>query len=205
LPIDRRNCTCTEENYQCEIGFQRELGSVKCSPDKTARRYSRRPDVGECEGSSATYLVDAYRKVPGDSCVNGFFPARYPVACPPKENAAAIAASIFGDPPRSAARPWRFSELSPRVSYREDLAPLEAYDDSAGFFDYITAGLGMILLGGCAFHFLRRNVTDFLEERDIQIFGWPSVHSGYGRHVDAEMLGARDCTGSYAPPPSVTF
>ncbi|VWU50927.1 sortilin, putative [Hepatocystis sp. ex Piliocolobus tephrosceles] len=73
--VDKKPCECTPEDYECETGFMRKIGSFECKPtDPTLT-------VEGCTSSSYFY-ADAYRKVPGDICVNGWIPQKVPVPCP---------------------------------------------------------------------------------------------------------------------------
>jgi hypothetical protein len=75
-PVTRKNCACTEENYECEMGFARKVGATECRPtdDGSAAPH-------KCTTSDFFYM-DAYRKVVGDTCENGWVPQKVPVPCP---------------------------------------------------------------------------------------------------------------------------
>lgn len=74
--IDRQVCSCTRQDYECEVGFTRSVGSDVCKIDGT---YLMREG---CTSSSFFY-TNAYRKVPGDVCVGGWIPELVAVPCPP--------------------------------------------------------------------------------------------------------------------------
>ncbi|EER13739.1 membrane glycoprotein yil173w precursor, putative [Perkinsus marinus ATCC 50983] len=70
-PVIRHNCPCTKEDFDCELGFARKIGSVDCKP----------VDVDACT-SSGMFFADAYRKVVGDTCEGGWRPQKERVPCP---------------------------------------------------------------------------------------------------------------------------
>lgn len=58
------DCTCREEDWECDVGFKR-LKSGICTSIK--KKVVTVPQV--CDG---TYVISSgYRKVAGDSCLNG--------------------------------------------------------------------------------------------------------------------------------------
>jgi len=77
-PVTRKNCACTEENFDCEMGFARKIGGTECKlvDDQTGGA------VPEKCTTSDFYYVDAYRKVVGDTCQGGWTAAMVPVPCP---------------------------------------------------------------------------------------------------------------------------
>ena len=74
-PVRRKNCTCTERDYECEFGFTRAINSLECVPEDKLLTQ---------EGcvSSGVFLASAYRRIPGDTCVDGWQPPKVPVLCP---------------------------------------------------------------------------------------------------------------------------
>jgi len=92
-PVSKKNCACTEENYDCDLGFGRAVGSVDCklSPDHAS--VIGVPDV--CN-SGDFYFADAYRKVVGDSCEGGWSPQKVTVPCPSKGFRGKGAMSMIG-------------------------------------------------------------------------------------------------------------
>eukprot|EP00923_Selenidium_pygospionis_P000302 GHVN01000620.1.p1 GENE.GHVN01000620.1~~GHVN01000620.1.p1 ORF type:complete len:860 (+),score=84.35 GHVN01000620.1:105-2684(+) len=74
-PTSRKNCACTKEDFECELGFTRKVGSLECIPEEGALTSP------ECVTSSY-FKAMGYRKVPGDTCVDGWFPEEQPVICP---------------------------------------------------------------------------------------------------------------------------
>eukprot|EP00927_Polykrikos_kofoidii_P016941 TRINITY_DN17699_c0_g1_i1.p1 TRINITY_DN17699_c0_g1~~TRINITY_DN17699_c0_g1_i1.p1 ORF type:complete len:1016 (+),score=209.35 TRINITY_DN17699_c0_g1_i1:93-3050(+) len=74
----KKVCPCTQEDFACEVGFMREVGSTICKyggPELMPDRII--PPM--CSGS---FSVDAYRKVPGDMCDAGWQPEKVKVPCP---------------------------------------------------------------------------------------------------------------------------
>lgn len=77
-PVVKKTCECTKEDFICDIGFTRAVGSVDCAyggADMMPERFV--PAV--CR---MTWSADAYRKVSGDVCEGGFLPAQVDVPCP---------------------------------------------------------------------------------------------------------------------------
>uniref|UniRef100_A0A0G4FQ72 VPS10 domain-containing protein n=1 Tax=Chromera velia CCMP2878 TaxID=1169474 RepID=A0A0G4FQ72_9ALVE len=74
-PVFKKNCECTEEDFECEFGFARKIGSTVCAPED--------PNLtaDTCTAGGFFYM-DAYRKVPGDTCEAGWVPSQVPVPCP---------------------------------------------------------------------------------------------------------------------------
>ncbi|CRG94713.1 sortilin, putative [Plasmodium gallinaceum] len=73
--VDKKPCECTPEDYECETGFTRKIGSYECKPNDPTLT------IEGCTSSSYFY-ADAYRKVPGDICIDGWVPEKVPVPCP---------------------------------------------------------------------------------------------------------------------------
>eukprot|EP00916_Digyalum_oweni_P022087 GHVL01036659.1.p1 GENE.GHVL01036659.1~~GHVL01036659.1.p1 ORF type:complete len:231 (+),score=54.38 GHVL01036659.1:240-932(+) len=74
-PTFKKNCYCSIEDYECEFGFKRSLGSLECQPEENL-------SAPTC-ASGNFFLLDAYRKVPGDTCEGGWVPSKAAVPCPP--------------------------------------------------------------------------------------------------------------------------
>ncbi|UKK00004.2 sortilin [Theileria orientalis] len=74
--VDKELCQCTKQDYECEVGFTRGIGSDVCKVEGTflAKEGCR---------SASYFYTNAYRKVPGDVCVDGWVPEMVAVACPP--------------------------------------------------------------------------------------------------------------------------
>ncbi|CDR95451.1 sortilin, putative [Babesia bigemina] len=74
--VEREVCNCTPDDYECEIGFTRAIGSNTCKIDGTWL-------MREGCTSSSFFWADAYRKIPGDVCTAGWIPHQVAVPCPP--------------------------------------------------------------------------------------------------------------------------
>merc|ERR1712070_550510 len=80
-PRDTKNCTCTQENFECDEGFHRGIESMECVPEHPSDFFEDddgRPGV--CHNRDF-YAIDAYRIVSGDSCTGGWVPAKYHLQC----------------------------------------------------------------------------------------------------------------------------
>ncbi|PFH32063.1 putative sortilin [Besnoitia besnoiti] len=87
-------CACTMEDYECEFGFTRAIGSSQCVPTDaaaaaavTAAGLSQFADDADAAAaaactSSSFFYTSAYRKVPGDVCEGGWVPEKVAVPCP---------------------------------------------------------------------------------------------------------------------------
>eukprot|EP00745_Piridium_sociabile_P035842 TRINITY_DN63212_c0_g1_i1.p1 TRINITY_DN63212_c0_g1~~TRINITY_DN63212_c0_g1_i1.p1 ORF type:complete len:630 (+),score=84.98 TRINITY_DN63212_c0_g1_i1:702-2591(+) len=75
-PLVKKNCPCSEEDYECEFGFTRKIGSTVCIPDDPSLTAST------CLAGHFFQTL-AYRKVPGDFCEGGWTPKPVIVPCPP--------------------------------------------------------------------------------------------------------------------------
>jgi hypothetical protein len=78
-PVEKRNCECTRADFECEMGFIRVIGDIDCQPYDVDKVLT--PDEIDCT-SSGVFFANAYRKIPGDSCVGGFQPVKVQVPCP---------------------------------------------------------------------------------------------------------------------------
>lgn len=90
-PVLKKNCECTEEDYECEIGFARKVGSWEC---KVAEPWLI-PAPPTCT-SSDFYYVFAHRKVVGDTCSDGWSPSKAAVPCPANSRMSNGAMSLLG-------------------------------------------------------------------------------------------------------------
>lgn len=85
-PVVKKTCLCTREDYVCDAGFSRELGSTDCVFNAELMPPRLVPAI--CTG---TYPVSAYRKVPGDVCSGGWdAPELMELPCPSVWNTAAL-------------------------------------------------------------------------------------------------------------------
>jgi hypothetical protein len=78
-PVTKKNCGCTEANFNCEMGFARKIGAMEC---KLTEDYSTLMGIPEKCTSSDYFFADAHRKVVGDSCDGGWQPQKVAVPCP---------------------------------------------------------------------------------------------------------------------------
>lgn len=89
-PSNRKTCECSQENFECEVGFTRKVGSTEC---RFADDGSL-PVPSSCKRESY-FTAIAYRKVVGDACEGGWTPSPAQVPCPPKPISKG-AWSVFG-------------------------------------------------------------------------------------------------------------
>jgi len=91
FPVLHEVCECTEEDYECELDFKRQIGSTECIvlPGVT---FAEDPAVTRDCQTGKSFWVDMYRKVAGDECKNGWTPPRLMQQCPPKT---AVGSSIL--------------------------------------------------------------------------------------------------------------
>jgi hypothetical protein len=92
-PITKKNCACTEENFQCELGFARKVGSTEC---KLTTDYKTMIGIPESCTSSDYFFAAAYRKVVGDTCESGWQPQKVAVPCPANAKMSKGAWSVLG-------------------------------------------------------------------------------------------------------------
>lgn len=83
-----KNCPCTKESFECEVGFARAFRSLDCREDPNAITRSAPPPPADC---TQQYWVNAYRRVPGDTCAGGWAPQKVPLPCPARSTLAAAA------------------------------------------------------------------------------------------------------------------
>lgn len=90
-PVNRKNCECTEQNFECEMGFTRKVGSMECkfADDGTITI----PQT--CTSSDYFYAI-AHRKVIGDTCEGGWQPRKVAVPCPANARLSRGAVSVLG-------------------------------------------------------------------------------------------------------------
>eukprot|EP00914_Ancora_sagittata_P014525 GHVO01028384.1.p1 GENE.GHVO01028384.1~~GHVO01028384.1.p1 ORF type:complete len:816 (-),score=140.45 GHVO01028384.1:141-2588(-) len=74
--INKFHCECTPDDYECEFGFSRRVGGTEC------RASDQTLEAPHCTSSSYFY-ANAYRRVPGNSCKDGWVPEKVAVPCPP--------------------------------------------------------------------------------------------------------------------------
>lgn len=93
-PAVRKNCKCTEEDFECEMGFVRKVGADSVSACRFADDGSV-PIPPKCTSSDIFY-ADAYRKVVGDTCEGGWTPKPLAVPCPAGSKLSRGALSVLG-------------------------------------------------------------------------------------------------------------
>ncbi|KAM3138353.1 hypothetical protein pb186bvf_009629 [Paramecium bursaria] len=69
-------CPCTEEDWECDIGYHRKIGGGPCTP----------MTKGSPDNCTGHYLqTQGYRKIPGDECEGGVYLGYIEVECPNKD------------------------------------------------------------------------------------------------------------------------
>ncbi|CAJ1350329.1 unnamed protein product [Effrenium voratum] len=125
LPVISEVCPCTEEDFECEMDFERALNQRTCVANEMPPPRADFGPMQEHECSQLGYFkVDMYRRVPGDRCIGGWVPPQLDVQCPTRPTrqshvigkvavaAILLAAVIY------LARSGRCQEWSDRVSSR---------------------------------------------------------------------------------------
>lgn len=92
-PVVKKNCACTQQDFDCEIGFARKIGSMEC---KLAKDYMNVISVPATCTSSDFHYADGYRRVVGDSCEGGWQPQKVAVPCPPDSRLSRGGKSVLG-------------------------------------------------------------------------------------------------------------
>jgi len=77
-PVVNKKCPCVTQDFQCEVGFARAIGSTSCEYGGQELMPTRVTPM-DCK---STYQTPAYRKVPGDVCEGGWQPGVTEVPCP---------------------------------------------------------------------------------------------------------------------------
>jgi len=65
--LSRVNCTCTEDDWECDFGYQRPLSGGECGLVSNPPTYP----PSYCPAGSTYYKTAGYRKVTSDTCVGG--------------------------------------------------------------------------------------------------------------------------------------
>jgi len=71
--VSKTNCQCTDNDYECDYGFERTTISNKCViAEVDPRKIFEDLVITSCSNSSKPTMnvSSGYRKVPGDTCVN---------------------------------------------------------------------------------------------------------------------------------------
>lgn len=79
-PVVKKNCECTQEDFECEMGFLRQVDSTECKFINDGTLEAPRA----CS-SSDVYYTNGYRKVVADTCEGGWQPEKVAVPCPAKQ------------------------------------------------------------------------------------------------------------------------
>jgi hypothetical protein len=67
--VNVTNCPCTDNDYECDLNFDRTEGSGKCVYEGNDLDLISRQNG--CANGEKTYKVSSgYRKIPGDTCIN---------------------------------------------------------------------------------------------------------------------------------------
>lgn len=65
-----QNCECTEDDYECDVGYRRVSPGEPCTPEHSnVIPFELHTPPADCKGYYT--ISKGYRKVPGNSCVNG--------------------------------------------------------------------------------------------------------------------------------------
>lgn len=75
-----RNCPCTEEDYECDVGYARKLDGGPCVPVRKRNATELLP--AECPSGAYYTLSTGYRKVAGDTCEGGVDHSPLVMSCP---------------------------------------------------------------------------------------------------------------------------
>jgi len=72
-PRKSKHCLCTAEDFECELGFARDVGSFEC-----VMRSPSEAQQGPCVAGAR---INAYRRVAGDTCRGGWRPPLFEMQC----------------------------------------------------------------------------------------------------------------------------
>jgi len=78
-PISIENCECTEEDYECDYGFARK-NQLSNSPCIAQVNISYTPP-STCTLGGSYSVTSGYRKIPGDTCMNGILHEPIVLSC----------------------------------------------------------------------------------------------------------------------------
>jgi len=99
-PITTKNCTCSQEDFECESGFVRSIEHMTCRTEHQSDFYEdEEGNPGVCK-SVDYYDIDAYRKIGGDSCKGGWLPEKVRLPCK------VLKAEAFASLARNATSRW---------------------------------------------------------------------------------------------------
>ena len=84
-PVERTICQCTPEDYECEVGFVRDIESADTAMGDTGKACHPAAEGGirfpPCTPGEILQL-DGYRRIPGNACQGGWVPQKVSVVCP---------------------------------------------------------------------------------------------------------------------------
>jgi hypothetical protein len=93
-PVTVKNCTCTEEDYECESGFVRKIGSLECLPENVADyMFDEDGNPGVC-ATAEQFEADSHRLVSQDTCKGGWRPKKFTISCAEARTAAQVMAKL---------------------------------------------------------------------------------------------------------------
>lgn len=95
-PVTRKNCACTEADFECEMGFTRKVGADASECRMTDEGLAQVADKVALCTSSGFYMATAYRKVVGDTCEGGYVPQQVAVPCPANSRLSDGARGVLG-------------------------------------------------------------------------------------------------------------
>jgi len=173
-----RNCECHRENFVCATGYYRRVDSLECIRDPDERV----PRPADCR-SGDSFLVDVYRRVPGDTCVGGFTPKQAKYPCVTKEDFVSVPSASM------ASYTTEPAHRTPEVS-----------SQSSSGMGLVTVIAGVVVAGGALLLAWPRKMFFSMLNR---IDSSREIPNPYRRTqagpCDAEMVGA----GVYRPPVTV--
>jgi hypothetical protein len=71
-------CDCTEEDWECDVGYARKDGQGPCLPENGIEAKVTPPE--QCDGYY--YITQGYRKIAGDTCKGGVNHDALKIPCP---------------------------------------------------------------------------------------------------------------------------
>ena len=73
-----KNCACAESDFECDVGFSRDVDGGPCKPLSGVVPLTTAP--ANCQGT--WYIPNGYRRVAGDTCSGGTDQTPAPLPCP---------------------------------------------------------------------------------------------------------------------------
>jgi len=80
-PRKVHDCQCTEQDYECDIGYTRPIGGGLCRKVEGVNVSAFNNLHHRCPSGEFYYITTGYRKVPGDTCIGGLNRARMKLPC----------------------------------------------------------------------------------------------------------------------------